>query len=1038
MKNGLPIYGLLLLGIISLLMTNPLCSQTSARKVATRLFGEVEQMFEDPDVHLDNLIAIAERSLSLFEQSSCCEEEKGKLNYHLGKAYRNKANFELAIEHLEQAKSYCLKTIGPNSVFHIQILDEWAFVYQKKAEFEKMADLLNQARNISKRVSLPPVVQANLYSNIGLYHYDQKETFDSSAHFFRISIDILEAEKNTLLNKLRIAANYHNLARYEGDKGNIQKAVELTTKAIEIKEDNFISKSLTSNYLNLGFYYKKLGDYERAVDAYLKGVALEKKTQKGKTRIGALLNNNLGICYRRLGKPQLALSHFDTALLYYDGIIAWESPLIADVLTNMGSCYLDLQELAKAKEKFLNALAIRKQVLPPTHPRMGISYATLAIVHMEEGAYQKAADYFVQVNDIMTGRYGPIHPRVADGYNSLGYCYYRLGQFDRAIKYYQEALYALNYQKGENNRFEIANGHLYLMVTLRELARCYHDLYLETNRSGSQEEAFIYIEECLALVQHVKSGFAEAASKIQLVKDAYSAYELGLDICWNNYQQVQNLTRLQQAFKYAESSKNSYLMEYLAELDARYHSAIPQKQLTKAYELESNISKFEKARFVAKKEGNDSTIQQLNEQIFDAKNELNQLKDQFKAQHSDYYNLKFEDLEPGITSIQDALEPDQAFIEYFVGDLSVYVFVVQKEHVDLKKLSLDFPLRDWVNTLCQFFYEQADKNPGVYTEPAHKLYQKIVEPLGDLPEKLIIVPDGILNYLPFEVLLSSQPEELNNFHQYNYLLHQHQIAYNFSASLWQEMKGKTAAKGPLLAIAPTFDGPETEINDVNEHRQNNLGPLLFNVEEGASIKKMMYGRLLKSENATLANFLEIAPKSSVLHLATHAKVDDTDNDFAFLAFAQGNEEQDKLYLKDLYTMELPAQMVVLSACETGLGELQRGEGVMSLARGFTYAGAKSIVTSLWAVNDQSTSMLMQAYYKNLKEGMTKDAALRQAKLSYLSEVTEAKATHPSKWGAFIVIGDMTPLEIKGKQYQWLWGLGVLLLFWLRWRRKSAA
>ena len=174
---------------------------------------------------------------------------------------------------------------------------------------------------------------------------------------------------------------------------------------------------------------------------------------------------------------------------------------------------------------------------------------------------------------------------------------------------------------------------------------------------------------------------------------------------------------------------------------------------------------------------------------------------------------------------------------------------------------------------------------------------------------------------------------------------------------------------------------------------------------------------------------------SVIHLSTHGKADDRVGDYSFLAFTEipDSLENEYLYVRDLYNLRLNADMVVLSACETGIGELQRGEGILSLARGFTYAGAKSIINSLWSVNDQSTKFLMERFYTYLLEGLDKDAALRQAKLDYLASGENAD---PYFWAAFVPVGDMSPVELKDKNINWLWGLGgislvAILLVWLR-------
>ncbi|MCB0617025.1 MAG: CHAT domain-containing protein, partial [Phaeodactylibacter sp.] len=187
----------------------------------------------------------------------------------------------------------------------------------------------------------------------------------------------------------------------------------------------------------------------------------------------------------------------------------------------------------------------------------------------------------------------------------------------------------------------------------------------------------------------------------------------------------------------------------------------------------------------------------------------------------------------------------------------------------------------------------------------------------------------------------------------------------------------------------------------------------------------------KGNDATRERFLADAPHYSIIHLATHAKANDEEGEYSYLAFTEipDSLQNELLYAKDLYSLRLQAEMVVLSACESGVGELRRGEGVISLARGFSYAGAKSLVTTLWRVSDRESAVLMQLFYRQLKEGKPKDEALRVAKLQFIDQNNGARA-HPFFWGAFILSGDMAPIAVDQPTFTLLGFalLGVLFVF----------
>ena len=240
---------------------------------------------------------------------------------------------------------------------------------------------------------------------------------------------------------------------------------------------------------------------------------------------------------------------------------------------------------------------------------------------------------------------------------------------------------------------------------------------------------------------------------------------------------------------------------------------------------------------------------------------------------------------------------------------------------------------------------------------------------------------------------------------------------------------------PMVITLPT---PIRKI-DLSQNRLA-LGPLQYNDDEVLVIDALVGADVFVDSLATEDRFTSLAGDYRILHLSTHGKANDKVGDYSFLAFYEQDDslENEWLYNRELYNLKLNADMVVLSACETGIGELQRGEGIISLARGFSYAGAKSIITTLWSVDDKSTMRLMENFYANLKSGQSKDAALRQAKLDYLKTSRDI-GDEPYFWAGFIPVGDMSPVELDGGwRNWWVYGLVSLgaLIFLFSYFRKS--
>ncbi|MEZ4955450.1 MAG: CHAT domain-containing protein [Saprospiraceae bacterium] len=319
-----------------------------------------------------------------------------------------------------------------------------------------------------------------------------------------------------------------------------------------------------------------------------------------------------------------------------------------------------------------------------------------------------------------------------------------------------------------------------------------------------------------------------------------------------------------------------------------------------------------------------------------------------------------------------------------------------------------------------------------YIGAGQRLYEKLIEPVKEKlsTKELIIVPDGVLGYVPFGALLSGKPKRASIFDTYPFLEKDYKISYCYSATLLREMKEKQHKRQPtgsLVAFAPFYEGSYTKLDSTFsisfDTLANGKDTLIFNDvatrkdfinlpasgEEVKAASLFWDGDYYLNSDATEDRFNEVAGNYRIVHLSTHGVADSRSGDYSYLAFAEQKDsiENELLYVRDLYNIQLNADLVTLSACETAAGELQRGEGIISLARAFAYAGAKSIVTTLWVADDNATKDLMKVFYQQLKKGDAKDSALQKAKLKLLEDRRHA---HPFFWTGFVPVGDMSTMK----------------------------
>jgi CHAT domain-containing protein len=287
----------------------------------------------------------------------------------------------------------------------------------------------------------------------------------------------------------------------------------------------------------------------------------------------------------------------------------------------------------------------------------------------------------------------------------------------------------------------------------------------------------------------------------------------------------------------------------------------------------------------------------------------------------------------------------------------------------------------------------------------------------------------MLTYIPFEILLASQYPEDGSYGEKD-LFGNYTVSYAASATILAEcMKSPTRRISSFTGIAPNYSG--TQVQALRGARS-----LKYNKTEIVQLGKFFRNAKLHTEGLRHDFFLEQCSDAEILHLAMHAEIDEEDPLLSSFLLGDEDAPDQRVYAYEIQSRSMSATHAVLSACNTGIGRLRKGEGVMSLARCFQYAGCPSLVVSLWPMDDLATSELMQYYYMHLKQGEDKDKALRNARLDYLQHADPA-TRHPFYWAGFVIIGNTDPLAISSNKRWWTWmiAVGILLAVVVLWQRR---
>jgi CHAT domain-containing protein len=520
----------------------------------------------------------------------------------------------------------------------------------------------------------------------------------------------------------------------------------------------------------------------------------------------------------------------------------------------------------------------------------------------------------------------------------------------------------------------------------------------------------------------------EKADRFELQNDVFSVFEIAIGAHLQLWEKTGSDQYLNTAFDLLEKSKAKEQLASINIANASSISGIDSLLLQTERELQWEISNQD--QLVASNPKTSAAGREARSKRYQLIEQHDLLMKEFALKNNIFSKTTVQ-----IKWLQNSfLTPQQTMLEYFVGDSNIYLFVIKKNMcypLVLPKGRLAYYVDQLTQQGIYGYYPIPDAQKtqtlkttlSNYTEAAVALYDLLLNDVkGGLSPELIIIPDGVLNYIPFDALLPDAPLQSGKLFTYRFLAEKHQISYCYSATMLREMYDKRHQKQPIneiLGMAPFFLGGTAPAG--TQYNTPSSGTFEHLYYSGAELKKIaLYfpgEAFYFGANASKSIFQNQAERYRILHLSTHGEANDRNGDYSFLVFEQlaGAQKYAKLLASELYPMRLNADLVVLSACETGLGKQLRGEGIVGLSRVFSIVGAKSLVVSLWKVDSEKNATIMGDFYKYLAQKKSKDEALYLAKRDYLTNKKNeygGSECHPFFWASFIPVGDCRALEIK--------------------------
>ncbi|HXD77211.1 MAG TPA: CHAT domain-containing tetratricopeptide repeat protein [Puia sp.] len=789
-------------------------------------------------------------------------------------------------------------------------------------------------------------------------------------------------------------------------------------------------------YVYAGTSYYNLNDFDSA--RYFLRDAESRSDRYADPADVVRLYNTLGVLYYDNGNYAQGKNYFNRALGIVRGRSPFDTAAAVSLQTNIATCFYHLGEFTESLGMYRQILALH-QADDPVWLNMGMAYESLDRYREALNCFKKVAvknvpgvlnemghvfwqldrpdsatRYLDKLDVLVSGKPDALVPRINEldlGTNDLYRADLLAGQGDYtgAVQYLQKAIiiYAPHFDNSDifSNPASFAGSFASyrLFDAVFKKAVLLQQLYRTQPQEKWLVAAFDAYRASLAILRYIERSYDTDDAKLFLKKRTSAVYEGALSVCLELYRMHPEKDYLEQAFLISEKSKASVIAANLRE---RSVSAVDEDSLQVREEgIKYNIARLD----VKLGQGGDAKeISRTAQEKAGYEIQLAQLQKKLE-QDGNYYRVKYEDSVPGIAELQANLGKDQALISCHLGTDALHVFVLTRSafsYVRIDSLALlRRAVADWLAMLKTV--ESGRKFRG--GDLGDLLSRVLVSPIQALvPDKdeWIVVPDGFLYFLPFEAI----PSATDPSHQP--LLYTTTISYQFAARLILapgSPSKKETHPGQILAFAP-FTG--TGFLSTGAYR---FPPLPGSKEEVSGLP----GQQFTGKQATKTLFLKDLNQYPILHLATHAVSSVTSAAGSFIAFYPQKDTpiDDCLFLEELYGLNMDrTRLVVISACETGQGELVSNEGVISLARAFAYAGCESSISSLWKADDEATSFILQRFYIYLEKGYKKSTALRRAKLDYLASGTINKS--PAYWSHLVLIGDTSPLYHRA--YPWWW------------------
>lgn len=783
------------------------------------------------------------------------------------------------------------------------------------------------------------------------------------------------------------------------DLGDRRRQMELSRAALEIAIETKDRLLEADALQNLASAHYRAAELDEALNNFKTALAIYRSRQDKNNEAVALVN--IGVAYRAFGMTEDAIDHYEAALPIVRSL--GNDHFAATILNNIGEAYLALDLSIQARDNLSDALALRQKV----GDRLGesITLSGLSTASLDLGETEKAMEY--SVRELRITREIRSRRNEAAALNQIGNIYLRMRKYPDAELSYTQAL-AIRREVGDR---------------LGEV-RSVHGLAVVQRDRGEVRKAKATIEQAIATVESVRASIIsrqQRQSFFATVQDVYAEH-VAILMHLNDKEPGKGFDGM--ALQASENAKARGLVECLAEANAGFGKEIPTEMIERRRTLEQQLAKQEASADAVQDEDEIPAIQK---DLRATAAELGELDAEIKRRDPRYAAL-IAPKTPDIGTIQKHLDTNTVLLEYSVSGDQAFLWVVSNTSVRAIRLGRSREIKDKAK---QYYRLVSERGPTGTTDGIEKELGSLL--IGSARptlagKRLLIVPDGILAYVPFAALTTTEnPRRL--------IVDSEIVSLPSAGTLIEIRKGRQGARSPAKSVAiladPVFDIADRRVARELLAKQSELDLNATVRRSFRDVKRdYTFSRLPGSRDEASAISMLVPPTQRlvlldfaadlkaatsselahyrIVHFSTHGISNSIHPDLSGVVFSlvdeNGKSREGFLRLGHIYDLDLNADLVVLSACETAIGKEVRGEGLIALTNGFMHAGSRSVAATLWSVSDQATFELMRRFYQRMlgSRKLRPAAALREAQIE-MSKSSMYKA--PFYWAAFTIQGE---------------------------------